>query len=179
MITQTYVDTKTTSTPISYILDINHWTHPTFLNLNPSHIEVLIIGPKSKVSKLSTFSLDIDGVTFFFFFFKPSSAVCNLGVIFDSSLSFKPHIRSLIKWSLIHPFHMIVHSPTLFSWTSSPVLPFLHSWVCWNWTIRCLKIQTNHCWGQIKTYEQVSWPPNSGTLYLNLFSFILHIQGPA
>ena len=55
-----------------------------FLQLNQDKTEVLIIGPEGKREKHLPKLHD----------YKPSQCVKNLGVIFDSELSFLPHIKT-------------------------------------------------------------------------------------
>ena len=56
-----------------------------FLQLNQGKTEVLVIGPKGQKEQLLSKLKD----------FKPSQSVTNLGVIFDSELSFIPHIKNI------------------------------------------------------------------------------------
>ena len=56
-----------------------------FLQLNQGKTEVLVIGPKGQKEQLLSKLKD----------FKPSQSVTNLGVIFDSELSFTPHIKNI------------------------------------------------------------------------------------
>ena len=56
-----------------------------FLQLNQDKTEVLVIGPKGQKEQLLSKLKD----------FKPSQSVTNLGVIFDSELSFTPHIKNI------------------------------------------------------------------------------------
>uniref|UniRef100_A0A8C4X8L7 Reverse transcriptase domain-containing protein n=1 Tax=Erpetoichthys calabaricus TaxID=27687 RepID=A0A8C4X8L7_ERPCA len=69
--------------------ELRSWMANNFLDLNQNKIEVLIVGPSAKaqigVRFLSSFSV----------FCKPQ--VCNLGVIFDSNLSFEKQVNSVVK----------------------------------------------------------------------------------
>ena len=65
--------------------------------LNSDKTELILIGSKSTLSKTSPFSLSIDNVTL-----SPSPLVRNLGVLFDSTLSFSAHINSVVKTSFFH-----------------------------------------------------------------------------
>ena len=65
-----------------------------FLQLNQDKTEVLVIGPEPMrvelLPKLQSVSLN------------PSSQVKNLGVIFDSELTFIPHIKNITKIGFYH-----------------------------------------------------------------------------
>merc|ERR1712035_195653 len=63
-----------------------------FLQLNQDKTEVLVIGPEGQREKLLPKLQD----------FKPSQYVKNLGVIFDSELSFIPHIKNITKIGFYH-----------------------------------------------------------------------------
>ncbi len=69
------------------IVDINY-----FLLLNSEKTEVLIIGPKNHTSNNLEHCLTFDGCSL-----DSSSSVRNLGVLFDSNLSFDSHISSIGK----------------------------------------------------------------------------------
>ncbi len=75
------------------IRDIKHWLSLNFLKLNNNKTEILMIGSATSVKKMDL-SFEIDGVHI-----KPSLSVRNLGVLFDSSLSFASHISSVVKTS--------------------------------------------------------------------------------
>ncbi|KAK7891097.1 hypothetical protein WMY93_023060 [Mugilogobius chulae] len=92
--TQLYIsmspdDTRPMDALFNCILDIKSWMAENFLQLNQDKTEVLVIGPEAQreklLSKLQTQS------------FNPSSQVRNLGVIFDSELTFIPHIKNITK----------------------------------------------------------------------------------
>ena len=74
------------------ILDIKSWMAENFLQLNQDKTEVLVIGPEGKREKLLPKLQD----------FKPSQSVKNLGVIFDSELTFIPHIKNITKIGFYH-----------------------------------------------------------------------------
>ena len=67
------------------ILEIKTWMAANFLQLNQDKTEVLLIGPEGQKKN-----------------FKPSQSVKNLGVIFDSELSFIPHIKNITKIGFYH-----------------------------------------------------------------------------
>lgn len=78
------------------IRDIKHWMSLNFLKINNNKTEILVMGTTTSVKKMDL-SIDIDGVHV-----KPSSTVRNLGVLFDSTLSFASHISSVVKNSFFH-----------------------------------------------------------------------------
>ena len=67
-------------------------TAVNFLLLNQDKTEVLVIGPEDQRKKLETKLQDL----------KPPKTVQNLGVIFDSELSFIPHIKNISKIGFNH-----------------------------------------------------------------------------
>lgn len=75
------------------IENISIWMNRAKLKLNGSKTEFMVFGSKTMKSKLENFFplriFDTD--------FKPMEPVRNLGVLFDSNFSFKPHISSIIK----------------------------------------------------------------------------------
>jgi len=78
------------------IRDIKHWMSLNYLKLNNNKTEILMIGSATSVKRMDL-SFEIDRVHV-----KPSSSVRNLGVVFDSSLSFASHISSVVKNSFFH-----------------------------------------------------------------------------
>ncbi len=73
------------------IVVIKNWMKNNFLLLNSEKIEVLIIGPKNHKSNLEhCLTLDSCSVD-------SSSSVRNLGVLFESNLSFDSHVSSICK----------------------------------------------------------------------------------
>ncbi len=65
-----------------------------FLLLNSDKTKILLIGPKNCKHNLLDYNLQLDGCT--------SSTVKNLGVIFDSNLSFENHISHVTKTEFFH-----------------------------------------------------------------------------
>ncbi len=74
------------------IVDIKNWMTNNFLLLNSEKTEVLIIGPKNHTSNNLEHCLTLDGCSL-----DSSSSVRNLGVLFDSNLSFDSHVSSICK----------------------------------------------------------------------------------
>ncbi len=74
------------------IVDIKNWMTNNFLLLNSEKTEVLIIGPKNHKSNNLEHCLTLDGCSL-----DSSSSVRNLGVLFDSNLSFDSHVSSICK----------------------------------------------------------------------------------
>ncbi len=77
---------------IECIVDIKNWMMNNFLLLNSEKTEVLIIGPKNYTSNNLEHCLTLDGCSL-----DSSSSVRNLGVLFDSNLSFDSHVSSICK----------------------------------------------------------------------------------
>ncbi len=77
--------------------EIKSWFSANFLKLNGSKTQVLLIGTNSSLSRSCSFSLSIDGSSV-----SPSRQVRNLGVIFDSTLSFEAHINSIARSCYFH-----------------------------------------------------------------------------
>jgi hypothetical protein len=80
------------------IVSICDWMSANFLSLNPAKTEFLLIGQPRQLAKLDhpTISLP-DNVTL-----SPAISARNLGVIFDSKLSFTEHISAISKSCLYH-----------------------------------------------------------------------------
>ncbi len=79
------------------IVNIKNWMANHFLLQNSEKTEVLIIGHKNhKINKLEG-CLTLDGCSL-----DSSSSVRNLGVLFDSNLSFDSHVSSICKTAIFH-----------------------------------------------------------------------------
>ncbi len=76
---------------------IKSWFSAHFLKRNGSKTEVLLITTNSSLSRSCSFSLSIDGSSV-----SPSRQDRNLGVIFDSTLSFEAHINSNAQSCYFH-----------------------------------------------------------------------------
>ncbi len=72
------------------IVDIKNWMTNNFLLLNSEKTELLIIGPKNHTSNNLKHCLTLDGCSV-----DSSSSVRNLGMLFDSNLSFDSHVSSI------------------------------------------------------------------------------------
>ncbi len=79
------------------IVDIKNWMTSNFLLLNFEETEVLIIGPKTFECNNIDHCLILDGCSV-----NSSSSVRNLGVLFDSNLSFEKHVSSICKTAFFH-----------------------------------------------------------------------------
>ena len=77
---------------------VSSWMSANFLSLNPSKTEFMLIGNSRQLSKIENSTLSLpDNV-----YVKPVSSARNLGVIFDSRLSFTDHISSVSKACYCH-----------------------------------------------------------------------------
>ena len=96
--TQLYISFKANESTsslglLSDTLDgLHKWLSRNSLSLNPSKTEFLLIGSPQQRSKLSLTSFSFSGTTV-----SCSLSVRNLGVIFDSDLSFKDHVTQVSK----------------------------------------------------------------------------------
>lgn len=78
--------------------DINDWLTSNSLKLNMDKTETIFIGTPALTSNIPTsYSCEIAGLHI-----KTSTSVKNVGVIFDSTLSFQSHIKSVTKSAFFH-----------------------------------------------------------------------------
>ncbi len=94
--TQLYISTRPneTSKLSNRVKNIKVWMTNNFLLLNTDKTEILLIGPKNSTQNLLDHNLQLDGCTV------TSSTVNNLGVIFDSNLSFENHISHVTRFKV-------------------------------------------------------------------------------
>jgi len=93
---ETYQFTKLTEC----IADMKNWMTSNFLLLNSEKkkkTEILIIGQKTSKRNSLEYSLTLDGCSV-----KSSSSVKNLGVLFDTNLSFESHVSSICRTAFFH-----------------------------------------------------------------------------
>ncbi len=79
------------------INDINAWMTSNFLKLNTDKTDLLLFGSPKNVAPFCADNVNIAGILV-----RPSTTIKTLGIIFDSSLSFLPHISSLTKSAFFH-----------------------------------------------------------------------------
>src|SRR6187399_1771265 len=98
--TQLYIsfsssDSTTNLSVLSSTLDTIHsWLTLNRLTVNPAKIEFLIIGTKQQRSKITNCSISFLGIPI-----SPSIHARNLGVEFDSDLSYSQHISNVCRFS--------------------------------------------------------------------------------
>ena len=102
--TQLYTSFSATDSPSglssleSIISLVSSWMSANFLSLNPSKTEFLLLGNNSQLAKVNNIILSMpNNVTI-----HPVTSARNLGIIFDSKLSFSEHISSLSKSCFCH-----------------------------------------------------------------------------
>ena len=79
------------------IQGLRSWMRQNFLKLNDEKIEFLLFGSRQQLSKvyLPFITIGDSQIT-------PSSQARNLGVIFDSTMTLKPHISNIVRVSSFH-----------------------------------------------------------------------------
>ena len=80
------------------ISEISSWMASNFLSLNSSKIEFILIGLPTQLANVDNPSLSMPSNTSI----KPVASAGNLGVIFDSNLSFSDHISYISKTCFAH-----------------------------------------------------------------------------
>ena len=80
------------------IFEISSWMASNFLSLNSSKTEFLLIGLPTQLTKIDNPFLSMPSSTSI----KPVASARNLGVIFDSNLSFSDHISYISKTCFVH-----------------------------------------------------------------------------
>ena len=79
------------------IADIKAWMQSNLLLLNDSKTEVVLLGTKQQLSKLSNLEISVGSANI-----KPCSNVRNLGVIFDSNMTMEDHVNNVCKTSYFY-----------------------------------------------------------------------------
>ena len=103
--TQLYITFKSSQEPADScitmlekcIQEIRSWMRQNFLKLNDEKTEFLLFGSRQQLSKvcLPFITIGDSQIT-------PSSQARNLGVIFDSTMTLKPHISNIVRVSSFH-----------------------------------------------------------------------------
>ena len=91
------------------------------LKLNSKKTELMVMGPKAQLEKVGDFLLQVDGCSI-----SPSPEVRNLGVILDSTLSYKSHIKSITKSAFFHLKNISRLRPSL---SDSVAETLIHSFI--------------------------------------------------
>ena len=73
------------------------WGQSNLLKLNDQKTDVVVFGTKHKLPVMKDIRITIGGSTL-----NPSSHVCNLGVIFDSTLTMTNHISTICRTAYMH-----------------------------------------------------------------------------
>ena len=81
----------------SCLSDIRDWMAENFLKLNDDKTELLLIGNPKRLAKVHDFKLSIGTIII-----KPTENARNLGVYFDSSLSFRAFIQKTAATATYH-----------------------------------------------------------------------------
>ena len=103
--TQLYINFKSSQEPADSCLttlekciqEIRSWMRQNFLKLNDEKTEFLLFGSRQQLSKVSLPFITIGDSQI-----TPSSQARNLGVIFDSTMTLKPHISNIVRVSSFH-----------------------------------------------------------------------------
>src|SRR5277367_1348413 len=83
------------------IADIRSWMQSNLLLLNDSKTEVILLGTKQQLSKLSNLEISVGGANI-----KSCSKVKNLGIVFDNNMTMQDYVNNVCKTSYfyIRPF---------------------------------------------------------------------------
>ena len=98
------------------IADIRSWMKSNLLMLNDSKTEVVLLGTRQQLSKLSNLEISVGNANI-----KPCSKVRNPGVIFDSNMTMEDHVNNVCMTSYFY-----IHLPgklRKFLETAQPGLP--------------------------------------------------------
>ncbi|XP_062864364.1 uncharacterized protein LOC134326089 [Trichomycterus rosablanca] len=91
------INTELHSTLTNCITEMKLWMKANFLKLNCEKSDMIIVGPTTLAKTTKNFQITIDNDTL-----SPSSNIRNLGVIFDSNLSFDRHVNHITKTAFFH-----------------------------------------------------------------------------
>ena len=109
------------------ISNVYNWVSSNFLSLNPSKIEFLLVGLPQQLSELSNpITLLPNNVTL-----SPVCSARNLGVIFDSNLTFSQHISAVSKSCFYQISWPHTHSKYHWSYYSLYYCYISHSFQTW------------------------------------------------
>ncbi len=100
--TQLYISSRPGETHqieklMEFIVDIKNWMTNNVLLLNSEKNRGVNFGPKNHTSNNLEHCLTLDGCSL-----DSSSSVRNLGVLFDSNLSFDSHVSSICKTAFLN-----------------------------------------------------------------------------
>lgn len=79
------------------ITNIRQWMKENFLKLNDDKTEFLLFGSRQQLLKINVPYIKIGDAQIL-----PSSEARNLGVVFDSCMTLKPHISNIVRSSYLH-----------------------------------------------------------------------------
>ncbi len=79
------------------IVDIKTWMKSNLLMLNDSKTEVVLLGTKQQLCKLSNLEISVGNANI-----KPCTKVRNLGVIFDNNMTMEDHVNNICKTSYFY-----------------------------------------------------------------------------
>ena len=79
------------------IADIKAWMKSNLLMLNDSKTEVVLLGTKQQLSKLSSLEISVGNANI-----KSCTKVKNLGVIFDNNMNMEDHVNNICKSSYFY-----------------------------------------------------------------------------